>query len=61
MQACCPNADDVYWADSTARRNTPILEVLMGSRADEGLDWPLADEAAGEAFTSPGRGAAFLT
>jgi putative transposase len=30
------------------------------SRVDEGVDWPLADEVAGEALASPGRGAAVL-
>jgi len=26
----CPNSQDVYWADSTGRRNTSMVEVLMG-------------------------------
>jgi Helix-turn-helix domain len=31
--AAVANASDVYWADSTGRRNTSILEVLMGRPA----------------------------
>jgi hypothetical protein len=49
-------------ADSTGRRNTPIVEVLMGkaSWVDGGVDGQGADEVAGEAVAASGRGAVVL-
>src|SRR4051794_24213660 len=42
---------EVYWVDSTGRRNTSSVEVFDGSAGgvDEGVDGQVADEVAGQA------------